>query len=251
MSLGFSVICLSAIASGKGGSSVVYLAQCFPQRALMKQDHLHLKLKPSLIALCAVVALEIAIRPLMPADPTLRIAATGVLRIIEAFALIWWVSLLPNGLTAIGLNKENWLRGLKTGLIWSVVFALVAVLSGGIIYYGFNTDPRSLIRVEIPKGLAAGGVILLVAGLLSPIAEEIFFRGILYSALRNWGAAVAITGSTALFAGAHTGSGFPFIQCIGGMVFACAREQTRSLIASSTIHILANMAIYGIGILSG
>lgn len=206
---------------------------------------------PALIALCTVVALEIALRPVLPADATLRMAATGALRVVEAIGMLWWVSRLPSGLTAIGLDRESFSGGLRTGLIWSAVFAIVVAAAAAIIYYGFNTDPRSLIHAEVPKGLARIGLFLFVAGLVSPIAEEIFFRGILYSALRNWGAAIAIIGSTALFTIVHSGPSFPIIQCIGGLVFACAIGKSRSLVSPMVIHILGNLAIYGISMISG
>lgn len=217
----------------------------------MEKPRENLKPMPALIALFAVVALEIALRPLLPVDATLRMAATGALRAAEATGLLFWLSRLPSGLTAIGLGRGSYARGFRAGLIWSAVFASVAIAAAAIIYFGFNTDPRSLIHAKVPKGLAAGGIFLMVACLVSPIAEEVFFRGVLYSALRKWGAVAAIIGSTILFTAAHTGAGFPINQIVGGLVFACAIEKSRSLAAPMVIHILGNFAIYGISVING
>jgi membrane protease YdiL (CAAX protease family) len=93
-------------------------------------------------------------------------------------------------------------------------------------------------------------LLLLVGGLISPVAEEIFFRGIIYGYLRRWSTILAILGSTALFSMAHLmTTGVTFVQIIGGLVFAVAYEKEKNLLVPITIHVLGNMAIFTLTIL--
>jgi membrane protease YdiL (CAAX protease family) len=208
-----------------------------------------LPLRSALIALLVVVALEALARPLLPEGPVMRLAATGVMRAVEAFGLLWWISRLPQGLAAIGLDGARWRVGIRTGAIWSVVFALAAVVAGAAAYFAFSIHPLTLVRVPLPPDPVAAGVFVLIAGLVSPIAEEIVFRGILFNLLRRWGAAAAIVGTTMLFTAAHFSQGFPLVQLIGGFVFAVAMESSRSLLTPIIIHVLGNLAIYGLSII--
>ncbi len=172
--------------------------------------------------------------------------ATGVLRAFEAVGLLWFVSRLPQGIASVGLSRAHWVRGLLAGLVWSAAFATVAVIAAAVAHYGFSVDPIAFVRAPIPRDLYGGVIFILVAGIVSPVAEEILFRGVLFSVLRRWGAVSAVFGTTLLFTAAHFHQGFPLIQCIGGLVFAVAMEKSRSLLTPLTIHILGNLAIYAL-----
>lgn len=88
---------------------------------------------------------------------------------------------------------------------------------------------------------------LIVGGILAPITEEIFFRGIVYGFLRRWGAAIAVVSSTLIFVIAHpTGSSIPVTQLVGGIVFAAAYEIEQNLVVPITIHCLGNLAIFSL-----
>ena len=81
--------------------------------------------------------------------------------------------------------------------------------------------------------------------MVSPITEEIVFRGVLYGYLRRWGILAAIIGSTVLFVLAHSIQGvFPLTQVVGGIVFAVAYEREHNLLVPMVIHILGNLAIF-------
>ena len=209
-----------------------------------------LPLRGAALVLSAVVAAEMAVRPLLPVDQTLRMAATGVLRALEAAVLLVWVSRSRSGLPAIGLSRAALAAGLRSGLIGAAVCGAAAAIAGGIAQYRFNIDFVAWIRVGVPRDPVACVTVLLVAGLVSPLAEETFFRGVLYGALRRFGAPAAIVGSTVLFAAAHAGGGFPTIQIIGGAVFALAMEKSRSLVAPVVIHVLGNLSIYAVSMIS-
>jgi membrane protease YdiL (CAAX protease family) len=88
-----------------------------------------------------------------------------------------------------------------------------------------------------------------VGGLIAPVAEELCFRGIVYSFFRRWGILIALVASTALFVALHTFQGLPVVQIVGGIVFAIAYETTGNLMVPITIHCLGNITIFTLSLL--
>ena len=80
-------------------------------------------------------------------------------------------------------------------------------------------------------------VILLAFLLVAPVAEEIFFRGVVYNAWeRERGTGVAVVGSALLFAAIHT-SLFALVPIFAlGVTLALLYRSTRSLAATIALH---------------
>ena len=78
--------------------------------------------------------------------------------------------------------------------------------------------------------------------LLGPILEEMFYRGILYSAMRvKWNWQVAVPLNAALFAAAHLSwYGFLF-YFFSGIILCWSFERTRALGVPIVAHILSNV----------
>ena len=94
-------------------------------------------------------------------------------------------------------------------------------------------------------------IFLLVGGVIGPIWEEIFFRGIIYGFFRRWGIFLAVLVSSALFILPHyDGRHLPLTQIVGGIVFAIAYEKEKSLLVPITIHCLGNIAMFSLMVLS-
>jgi membrane protease YdiL (CAAX protease family) len=107
-----------------------------------------------------------------------------------------------------------------------------------------------MIRTSLSKNSASLLLFFLVGGIVAPVAEEVFFRGILYGFLRRWGIVVALVLSTSAFALTHgLGHGFPLIQAIGGILFAAAYETEKNLVVPIAIHCLGNLAIFGLSLI--
>ena len=87
----------------------------------------------------------------------------------------------------------------------------------------------------------------MVGSLIAPIAEEIYFRGLVYGYLRRWGPIVAILGSTLLFVVIHPNlQNLPFPQIVGGLLFATAYEVEKNLMVPIVIHISGNLALFSL-----
>lgn len=175
----------------------------------------------------------------------------GAARVLEGVLLLILLKLSRTGGTAsIGLRVKSLGAGLKKGLFWSVGFGLLVLGTALALYFTTGVNALELLQGGLPAGKSGLWLFLLVGGVISPVTEEIVFRGILYGYLRQWGMLAAIVGSTLLFVLAHAIQGvFPLTQVVGGLLFAVAYERERNLLVPMVIHILGNLAIFGITLL--
>ncbi len=199
-------------------------------------------LKTVLASIAAIVLVEIVVSMLGPAGNTSQIMIVGVARAIEAVLIIGMANLLGGGLSVIGLDRTALLLGIKSGLVWSACFGFAALLLF-IVMFLASLDPLNYIRGAMPAQELAG--YFLVGAVISPVAEELMFRGVLYGYFRRWGVFTAVFLSTMMFVSAHfitVGVGLP--QVVGGIVFAIAYEVEGNLMTPITIHVLGNAAIF-------
>jgi membrane protease YdiL (CAAX protease family) len=176
----------------------------------------------------------------------------GIARVFETALFISIASLLGNqGLSTIGIHRNHLHACLKRGLLWSLGFGFLVGVVFGILYF-LGVDPFVFMKTNMPASPVDILLFFLVGALISPIAEEIFFRGILYGFFRRWGVWIAIGASTLLFVIAHAASSgrIPFSQIIGGLLFALAYEKEKNLVVPIVIHVLGNAAIFTLGIVA-
>jgi len=153
---------------------------------------------------------------------------------IAAAAVLAW-SVRVRSLSAFGLRS--------TSVAWLLVAVVAGALTrlvtlGGSLGYqqigGGVADPWSVL------GGASGYVpsvgMLLVAGLLMPMASELLFRGIGYGGLRRYGIWVAAPVSALLFAATH-GAGIAAVSALVlGIVTALLYERSGSLWPAVAAH---------------
>jgi membrane protease YdiL (CAAX protease family) len=139
----------------------------------------------------------------------------------------WPWLLLAAGLTLVLLP----LRGL-IGLIVQQWFG------GGLEAMQSRLDLLVGSELSWPRFFAT----VLGAGLLAPVAEELFFRGFFYTALRQrLGIAAAATISSLVFAVGHIDAlGVVAASFVMGVAMALAYEYTRSLWVAIAIHVFNN-----------
>jgi len=207
------------------------------------------EIKVFLLTLGALILIEGVARLLISSGLYDSMIVLGVTRVLETGIIVSCVLLWGKGLPSIGLARARIAHGVRRGLIWSAGFAVVVALASAVLYVA-RIDPLVLLRVRLPGRLSQILLFLLVGGIVGPIAEELFFRGILYGFLRRWGIVVAIVVSTGLFVLAHPISqGFPVPQAVGGIVFALAYEIEGSLMTPIVIHVLGNLVLYTLSLI--
>ncbi len=207
-----------------------------------------IQIKTLVICLAAVIAVEAVLRAGLRPGVYNSIIVLGAVRFLQAGLIIIIVLIRERGLSSIGLSLTKTLPGLKRGLIWSAGFGLITLLGFALIF-AIGLNPLTLIHTHLPAKPGDITLFFLVGGLIGPIAEEVFFRGILYGFCRRWGAPAAVILSTLAFVLAHPiFSALPVTQVVGGILFAVAYEVEKNLIVPITIHVSGNMAIFALSL---
>ena len=197
-------------------------------------------------AIAAVLISEALIRPAAVAVFNSPLAGLGLTRIVEIILLIFIAVQFDKSTDSLGLAPAEFPAGIKKGLIWSLCFGIAAVVLMGLLYLA-GINALRLLDTPLPASKAQIFLFLLIGGVIGPLAEEIFFRGILYGYLRRWGVFAAVTVSTLLFVLPHlSGGNLPITQLVGGIVFALDYEKENNLMVPITIHCLGNLAIFGL-----
>ncbi|HNY66917.1 MAG TPA: type II CAAX endopeptidase family protein [Deltaproteobacteria bacterium] len=189
------------------------------------------------LVIILVVGIELILRLLyrplsLPVDPLLYTAAA---RLIQT-GLILFLAFDLCGVRARSLPREV-LVGIGVSLLFGAVVVLVDLASRLVLQGGVLKLLLSRQHVESPA------LFFLVGCVLGPFAEELFFRGLFYSWLRE---RLPVLGTIVLsalfFASLHAG-GFP-VQLIGGLLFASLFEWRNSIWAPFVVHAAANTGIW-------
>ncbi len=203
-------------------------------------------LKTLVASIAAVLISEIFFRPIITAVFISPLPGLGFTRILEIILLILIVIQLERSVDAIGLAPGKISAGFRKGMIWSACFGIAAGILI-LVLYAVGINALGLFFTPLPYSKLLVLIYLVVGGAIGPVAEEIFFRGILYGFFRRWGVYAAVALSTSLFVLPHlTGGSLPFTQFVGGIVFAIAYERENNLLVPITIHCLGNLAIFSI-----
>jgi membrane protease YdiL (CAAX protease family) len=207
-------------------------------------DPKSITIKSLLIAFIAVVGVELVARILIARCEVHPLIGIGIARIFQSILLLLIVIALEKNIASIGIVSTQFISAVSKGIIWSVGFGLA---TGVVLLILWATGFQVSAFFKAPIPLTHGDIFLFIAvgAVIAPVAEEIFFRGILYGFFRQWSLTVAIVISTTLFVLSHaTGGSLPITQVIGGLLFAVAYEIEKNLIVPIIIHSLGNLAIF-------
>ena len=205
-----------------------------------------IKLNTLIISISGIAAVELAARMLISRNLLAPLTGVGLTRLAEIIFLLTLIKLREKRLSIIGLASTTVYRGFKSGFIWAISFGVAAAVVL-FIFYLAGIKVTALFRMQLPSESSRLIAFLLAGALIGPIAEEIFFRGILYGFFRKWGIPAAVILSTLLFVLPHShtsGLAIPVTQLIGGILFAVAYEIEKNLLVPITIHSLGNLAIF-------
>ncbi len=148
--------------------------------------------------------------------------------------------------------------GLRPARLWAAVgWAALAML----VFYVFTGAWAALIdpgeRDALPesfgvhKSTAALVAVCIVVTVIAPIAEELFFRGFFFMALRNWrGPWLAAVLTGIVFGGIHAGSTplvFLVPLAVLGFLLCLLRWKTGSLLPCMAVHAFNNAIAFGVG----
>jgi uncharacterized protein len=203
-------------------------------------------MKTLLVATAAIVLLESVSSSAVSADLASAMVATGLTRCVGIGILLMITFKMQGRLDAIGLRPSAIGSGILRGIVWSMGFGAVVVVGlavgrlAGII-------PVGLFQSRMPQQPIDIFSYFLVGAGVAPIAEEIYFRGLVFGYLRRWGPIAAILGSTLLFVVVHPDlQNIPIPQIVGGLLFALSYEVEKNLMVPIIIHMSGNLAIFSL-----
>lgn len=203
-------------------------------------------MKTLLVATAAIVLLESFSSSAVSADMVSAMVATGLTRCVGIGILLTITFKMQCRLDAIGLRPSTIGSGILRGIVWSMGFGAVVAVGlavgrlAGII-------PVGLFQSRMPQQPVDIFSYFLVGAGVAPIAEEIYFRGLVFGYLRRWGPIAAILGSTLLFVVVHPDlQNIPIPQIVGGLLFALSYEVEKNLMVPIIIHMSGNLAIFSL-----
>ncbi len=132
-----------------------------------------------------------------------------------------------------------------------IALALVAVLGLNALWAWvmetFNLPGQPDLVPLFGEGVSGFIVAFVVAAIVAPIAEEVFFRGFLYAGMRDrWGLTAGLIVSSLLFGVIHLTPGVILPIVLMGLIFALLYEKTNSLWPAIILHGLINaLAVIG------
>lgn len=169
----------------------------------------------------------------------------GLLEGIILIGCVYYLGLRRRGLTwaAAGIRPitTEWLlKGVGLAIL-AIPFSGLIALAIQLIFDLPVSNPQ--IPFLAPEGfswLGAFGV-LLMGGIVAPIAEELYFRGVLYTWLRQrWGALIAALASSSIFGIAHGNVALSGAAFFLGILLAWVYERSNSLWPAILIHVINN-----------
>ncbi|MGM0366868.1 MAG: CPBP family intramembrane glutamic endopeptidase [Actinomycetota bacterium] len=158
------------------------------------------------------------------------------------FFAIYWRKSTPRdlGLRYYSILKTLWYTFLSLIVIFVLSFLYVFAMNS---FFGIEA-PTSKVEELVMEGNISTNILLVVVVLVAPFAEEVFFRGYLYSAFKKaWGINAGLFLSSMLFAMAHM-EVYSFVPIfVIGWVLAYIFEKTRSLFPIIFLHAVYNLIL--------
>lgn len=199
----------------------------------------------------------VLLRPDWPMDPNLWINVSMLALYVLMLAMILFFAAGKSHppLGAVGLSTAGWREAIRVGVQGYVaLFPWLLLTLWGVVQVAqrFHLEPpiqplqRMILAEERTVVLA---LTVLLACVIGPMAEEAFFRGVLFAALRRrvsrW-SAMAVSG--ALFSAVHLNVVGFIPMWLLGCLLADLYERTGSLLSPIAIHVLHNTLLVSLAL---
>jgi len=184
---------------------------------------------------------------LLMGEGELTFLGAAVLLIATQVALLlvsWFLVFRPGALAALpSLPGRDPGGAIRAGLGWGLLAWLGATIaSAGVVWLleriGVEAEPQA---AERAIQILDPWLVVLAVVILAPIAEEVFFRGVVFNAwLREHGRRWAIIGSSALFALIHASVVAVVPIFLLGLALAWVYQRSGNLLAPIAMHATVN-----------
>lgn len=160
------------------------------------------------------------------------------LLVVTGVFVVW-----PRALAGVRVPGPDTPGAIVAGVSWGIGAWLLASIVSVIVVYlleaaGIEAVPQTAARAldVIDPWLAVVAIVV-----AAPIAEEIFFRGVVFNAwLREGGRRIAYVGSALLFAVIHLSLTVLVPIILLGLILAWVYDRTRNIVAPIVLHATFN-----------
>jgi CAAX protease family protein len=201
-------------------------------------------------ALCVGIVGALAGADFYDPTPAVNIGATVVQDLCLVAAALLFAGMAGRPLPAqFGLRPTSPWKALGWMVAAFVAFYVVTLIWVAIV--GGDPDDEKLPQeLGVDRSTFAMLAVAFLVSVVAPIAEEFFFRGFFYGALRNWRGVLPAAIITGLVFGAiHAGSAdWEFLLPLGvfGFLLCLLRERTGSLYPCIVLHCANNSLAFGV-----
>jgi uncharacterized protein len=168
------------------------------------------------------------------------VAVSTLLSVGLTVAFRWRLSF-----SSVGLRRVSWrwlLAGAGLGLLgWTANYGIVFTY---IWLTGDASNPQEQLANVAQGSPLQFTLLLLLGALATPLAEELLFRGILYTWLRRWGVAIAVGVSAVIFGLAHGVSVVLPAAILVGVLTGVVYEKSGSVWPAVMVHVVNNTLVF-------
>lgn len=165
---------------------------------------------------------------------------TGLAMAVVFTLAVYFIALRPQQLRWKEVGLRSFSKGYWT---WIVLWTLGLIVASGVILtvmdlLNISWENAKTKSIQADMTWVTFLIGLISSVVISPVYEEIFYRGFLYKWMRmKWGVPAGIMISSAIFTAAHipTYNTLP-VNFITGAVFAWTYEKTGSILPAIIIH---------------
>ena len=176
------------------------------------------------------------------------ISQTLLLTTLEGVALILGIYLFglrrnKRTWTDVGLRSTNWIWVIISSVITIIIIPIASLVTIIVIFISGQPLENPQLDFLLPEGLSALSAFLMIilAGIIAPFGEELLFRGVLYTFIRErWGIWVGVFASALIFGLIHGDLAVGLTAFILGIVTALVFEYSKSLWTAVIVHAINN-----------
>lgn len=172
---------------------------------------------------------------------TIQFVAMGVVGVVATAGAAAVLALHGRDLHTLGLRPKDFTRQFGRAVKYEIVgfFGVLGIM--GLIYaLGFRSDETSVLDHLLGRDILTVMTVFFLATVVTPVYEELTFRGIFQAVFRRWFGRTAGIGLSALLFGLfHGGWRIPGMVFFG-VLLALARVRSRTLALPILIHMLHN-----------
>jgi len=213
-------------------------------KKLLKNPIIVLFVSLSLLLVCQLYGALAAELVASSLDDATRLVITSFVALIVLIALLGAVrKALGVHLATFGLKKPSrrWILATVGGGVVYIVIASALIVVVTLLVKSFQADQAQNVGLDSLVGTSQYVYSFIALALLTPVFEEIIFRGILFKGLRNrlpvW---VAIGISSGMFALAHGQWNVALDTFVFGIVLSSLVEYSESIWPAILLHVAKN-----------